>query len=61
MEAAQEKNIASHRARMKAYAQKRRQQINRESTTCGQNMADLNDQTIEDYIPAEGHNPSQSI
>ena len=49
MEAAQEKNIASHRAHMKAYAQKRRQQINKESATCGQNMADLNDQTIKAY------------
>jgi predicted transcriptional regulator len=28
---------------------KRRQQINKESATCGQNMADLNDQTIKAY------------
>ena len=49
MEAAQEKNIASHRANMKTYAQKRRQQINKESATCGQNLADLNSQTIKAY------------
>jgi hypothetical protein len=49
IKAAQEKNIASHRANMKTYAQKRQQQINKESATCGQNLADLNSQTTKAY------------